>query len=83
MHGCLDLISPSGHGHYGLLTPGFERSSPLSSRPFNDGGLAAGGLDAARGQLWSLTLDPVHSVPNPHAHMALIEKKTVIQSSVW
>lgn len=38
-----DVIFLSGCGCYRLLTLGLERSSPSSTRPFNDGSLPAGG----------------------------------------
>lgn len=70
----------SGCGHYRLLTPGLERSSPSSTRPFNDGGLPAGGSDAARGQLWSLAAG---QAPGPHVHMASIKKWAAMQWHAW
>lgn len=38
-----DVIFLSGCGCYRLLTLGLERSSPSSTRPFNDGSLPGGG----------------------------------------
>lgn len=76
---CMDAMCLSGCGHYRLLTPGLERSTPSSTRPFNDGGLPAGGSDTARGQLWSLTAGQALPAPSPHVHMASIKKQAPIQ----
>lgn len=39
----LDVIFLSGRGHYRLLNPAVQRSSPSFTKPFNDGGLPVGG----------------------------------------
>lgn len=77
-----DVIFLSGCGCYRLLTLGLEWSSPSSTRPFNDGSLPAGGLDAARRQLWSLTAVQALSAPRPCVHMASIMKQAAYNCCV-